>query len=67
MSRSYYVLLLARNGKMAEAEAIVRALKKESEENQNVVDQYWWAAGALALGKGDLKSARNDFEKGENE
>jgi tetratricopeptide (TPR) repeat protein len=61
--RVYYVQLLARNGKMAEAEAIVRALEKESEEKQNVVNQYSWAAGALALEKGDLTSARKNFEK----
>jgi tetratricopeptide (TPR) repeat protein len=61
--RSYYVHLLARNGKTAEAEGIVRALKKESEKNQNVVDQYCWAAGSLALEKGDLESTRNDYEK----
>jgi len=65
IGRDWIVLLLAGNGKMAEAEAIVRALKKESEENKNVSDQYLEATGALALGKGDLKSARNDFEKGE--
>ncbi len=59
----WIVLLLTGNGKMVEAEAIVRTLKKESEENKDVVDWYWLAAGALALGKDDLKNARNDFEK----
>ncbi|MCJ7482951.1 MAG: tetratricopeptide repeat protein [Thermodesulfovibrionales bacterium] len=61
--RSYYVHLLAGNRKMAEAEGIVQELKKKSEENQVSADLYWEAAGTLALGKGDLKSARNYFEK----
>jgi tetratricopeptide (TPR) repeat protein len=61
--RYYYVHLLARNGKMAEAEGIVQELKKKSEENQESADLYWQAAGTLALEKGDLKNARNYFEK----
>jgi tetratricopeptide (TPR) repeat protein len=63
--RAYYVLLLAANGKIAEAEANVRALKKESVEYRNIEYLYWRAAGTLALGKSNLQSARNDFEMGE--
>ena len=48
---------------MAEAEGIVQELKKKREENQENADVYWQAAGALALEKGDLESARNDYEK----
>jgi eukaryotic-like serine/threonine-protein kinase len=63
--RDHYALLLAKSGKMTEAEAIVQTLKKESEEDKRAVYTYWRAAGAIALAKNDLKSAQYDLEMGE--
>ena len=61
--RPYYVYLLFRNGRMAEAEAVVREMKKGSEGNVNNLG-YCTAAGCIALANNDLKSAQSYFKKG---
>ncbi|MCJ7524944.1 MAG: protein kinase [Candidatus Aminicenantes bacterium] len=61
--RDYYAYLLSRNGKWAEAEAVVRELKTESEINWEIRFMYWRAEGALALARNDLKGAQTYFEK----
>jgi len=61
--RPYYVYLLSRNGRMAEAEALVREMKKGSEGNVNTIG-YCTAAGCIAQANNDLKSAQYYFEKG---
>jgi len=59
----YCAYLLSSNGRMAEAEAIVGSLKKESEKNQDFTPIYWQAAGVVALAKNDLQGAASCLEK----
>ena len=61
--RDYYVYLLTRKGRMAEAEAVTRELKMESEKNWQIRSMYWEAEGELALARNDLKAAQTWFEK----
>jgi len=61
--RDYYAYLLSRNDKWAEAEAVVRELKAESDKNWQIRFMYWRAEGALALARNDLKAAQDYFEK----
>jgi serine/threonine protein kinase/Flp pilus assembly protein TadD len=61
--RDYYVYLLTCNGMMAEAEAVVRELKTESDKNWQILTIYWQAEGMLALARNDLKAARAWLER----
>jgi tetratricopeptide (TPR) repeat protein len=61
--RDYFVNLLTRKGRMAEAEALVRELRTESEKNWQIRSMYWEAEGELALARNDLKAAQAWFEK----
>ncbi|HUU05179.1 MAG TPA: protein kinase [Patescibacteria group bacterium] len=62
-NRDYYAYLLSLNRRMAEAEAVVRNLKTESDKNWELRFMYWRAEGALALARNDLKGAQSYFEK----
>lgn len=61
--RDYYVYLLTRKGMMAEAAALVREMKAESDKNWQILTMYWQAEGMLALARNDLKAAQAWFEK----
>ncbi len=64
--RDYYAYLLARSGKLVEAEKVARALKSDIEQkNQAMMYAYWLALGAIELTKGNTKSAVDYFEKEE--
>jgi tetratricopeptide (TPR) repeat protein len=66
--RDYYAYLLAKSGKIAEAEELTRALKKDIEEkNPTSMYSYWLALGAIELAKGDTNTAINYLEKADKE
>jgi serine/threonine protein kinase/Tfp pilus assembly protein PilF len=66
--RNYYAYLLAKSGKIAEAEEIAQTLKKDIEEkNPTMIYAYWLALGAIELTKGDTNTAINYLEKADRE
>jgi tetratricopeptide (TPR) repeat protein len=66
--RSYYAYLLAKSGKIAEAEEVARALKKDIEQkNPTLMYNYWWTLGDIEQAKGNLKTAIDYFEKAEKD
>jgi serine/threonine protein kinase/Tfp pilus assembly protein PilF len=66
--RDYYTNLLAKSGKIAEAEKGALALKKDIEEkNKTLMYSYWLASGAIELAKGDTNAAINYLEKADKE
>jgi tetratricopeptide (TPR) repeat protein len=66
--RDYYTNLLAKSGKIAEAEKVALALKKDIEEkNKTLMYSYWLALGAIELAKGDTNTAINYLEKADKE
>jgi serine/threonine protein kinase/Tfp pilus assembly protein PilF len=66
--RDYYTNLLAKSGKIAEAEKVALALKKDIEEkNKTLMYSYWLALGAIELAKGDTNTAVTYLEKADKE
>jgi tetratricopeptide (TPR) repeat protein len=66
--RDYYTNLLAKSGKIAEAEKVALALKKDIEEkNKILMYSYWLALSAIELAKGDVNTAINYLEKADKE
>jgi len=62
--RDYYAYLLAKSGKMTEAEQIARVLKKDFEEKDTtLMPTYWWIMGEIQLTKGDTNTALSYLEK----
>jgi tetratricopeptide (TPR) repeat protein/predicted Ser/Thr protein kinase len=66
--RDYYAYLLAMSGKIAEAEEVARALKKDIEQkNPTLMYSYWWTLGDIDQAKGDIKTAIDYFEKADKD
>jgi len=66
--RDYYAYLLAMSGKIAEAEEVARALKKDIEQkNPTLMYSYWWTLGDIEQAKGDIKTAIDYFEKADKD
>ena len=66
--RDFYAYLLAKSGKIAEAEEVARALKKDIEKkNPALMYFYWLASGFIELAKGDAKTAVTYLEKANEE
>jgi len=62
--RDGYAYLLAKSGKIAEAEELSRALKKDIEEkNPKLMSSYWWTLGEIELVKGDTNMALSYLER----
>jgi serine/threonine protein kinase/predicted Zn-dependent protease len=62
--RDYYAYLLAKSGKIAEAEEIARVLKKEIEEKDTTqMSSYWWTLGEIELVKEDTNKALSYLER----
>jgi len=62
--RDYYAHLLAKSGRMAEAEEIAQVLKKDFEEKDTtLMPTYWWIMGEIQLAKGDTNTALSYLEK----
>jgi len=62
--RGYYAYLLAKSGRMAEAEELAKALKKDIEEkNPKLMFSYWWTLGEIEEVKGDTSKALSYLEK----
>jgi len=56
--RDLYTYILAESGKIAEAEEVARALKKDIEEkNPALMYSYWLASGAIERAKGNTETA----------
>jgi tetratricopeptide (TPR) repeat protein len=67
-NRDYYAYLLAMSGKIAEAEEVARALKKDIEQkNPTLMYSYWWTLGDIEQAKGDIKTAIDYFEKADKD
>jgi eukaryotic-like serine/threonine-protein kinase len=66
--RDLYAYLLAKSGKLKEAEEINRALKKDIEaKNPTLMYHYWLALGTVELVQGNTKAAVTYLEKAEKE
>ncbi len=66
--RDFYAYILAESGKIAKAEEVVRALKKDIEEkNPALMYSYWLALGTIEQAKGNLKTAVTYKEKAAEE
>ncbi len=66
--RDYYIYLLAKSGKIAEAEEVARVLKKDIEgKNPTLMYSYWWTLGNIEQAKGNLKTAIDYVEKAEKD
>ncbi|MFH1446117.1 MAG: tetratricopeptide repeat protein, partial [Chloroflexota bacterium] len=66
--RDLYAYILAKDGKIKEANEVLQALKKDVEgKNKTGMDNYWRALGVVDLIKGDSKSAVTYLEKGVKE
>ena len=62
--RDYYTNLLAKSGKIAEADEIARALKKDIEEkNPTLMYSYWWTLSGIEEVKGDTNMALSYLER----
>jgi tetratricopeptide (TPR) repeat protein/predicted Ser/Thr protein kinase len=63
-ARDYYTYLLAKSGKIAEAEEAARVLKKDIEEKDTTkMSSYWWTLGEIELAKGDTNKALSYIER----
>ncbi|HEX9916713.1 MAG TPA: FlgO family outer membrane protein [candidate division Zixibacteria bacterium] len=61
---AYYAYLLAKSGKIAEADESARALKKDIEEkNPTLMSSYWCTLGEIQLARGDTNMALGYLEK----
>jgi serine/threonine protein kinase/Flp pilus assembly protein TadD len=66
--RDFYAYILAKSGKIAEAEEVVRALKKDIEEkNPALMYSYWLALGTIEQAKGNTNTAVTYKEKAAEE
>ncbi|MCJ7458813.1 MAG: tetratricopeptide repeat protein, partial [candidate division Zixibacteria bacterium] len=66
--RDGYAYLLAKSGRIAEAEELAKALKKDIEEkNPKLMFSYWWTLGDIELVKGDTNMALSYLERGNRE
>jgi serine/threonine protein kinase/Flp pilus assembly protein TadD len=66
--KDYYAHLLAKTGKIAEAEEIARVLKKDIEQkNPTSMYRYWWTLGDIEQTKGNLKIATDYYEKADKD
>jgi serine/threonine protein kinase/Flp pilus assembly protein TadD len=62
--RAYYTYLLAKSGKIAEADESARALKKDIEgKDTTLMFSYWWTLGEIVEAKGDTNTALSYLEK----
>ncbi len=62
--RDGYAFLLTKSGKIAEAEELAKALKKDIEEkNPKLMFSYWWTLGDIELVKGDTNMALSYLER----
>jgi serine/threonine protein kinase/predicted Zn-dependent protease len=62
--RDGYAFLLTKSGKIAEAEELAKALKKDIEEkNPKLMFSYWWTLGDIELAKGDTNMALSYLER----
>jgi tetratricopeptide (TPR) repeat protein len=66
--RDFYAYILAESGKIAKAEEVVRALKKDIEEkNPALMYSYWLALGTIEQAKGNTNTAVTYKEKAAEE
>jgi serine/threonine protein kinase/predicted Zn-dependent protease len=66
--KDYYASLLAKSGKISEAEELTRAFKKDIEQkNPTLMYIYWWTLGDIEQAKGNIKTAIDYFEKAEKD
>jgi len=66
--RNYYAYLLAKTGKIVEAEEVARVLKKDIDaKNKQMMYFYWWTLGDIEQIKGNLKTAIDYFEKADKD
>jgi len=62
--RGDYAYLLAKSGRIAEAEELARALKKDlAGKDSTQMAPYWWTLGEIALVKGDTNMALSYLER----
>jgi eukaryotic-like serine/threonine-protein kinase len=62
--KTYYAYLLAKSGKIVEAEEAARAFKKDIEAKDTTkMGSYWWTLGEIQLAKGDTNVALGYLEK----
>ncbi|MCJ7459815.1 MAG: protein kinase, partial [candidate division Zixibacteria bacterium] len=62
--RDGYAFLLTKSGKIAEAEELAKALKKDIEEkNPKLMFSYWWTLGDIELIKRDTNMALSYLER----
>jgi tetratricopeptide (TPR) repeat protein len=62
--RDYYAYLLAQSGRIAEAEELARALKKDLEGKDSTrMNSYWRTLGEVELAKGDTNMALSYLER----
>jgi len=62
--RYYYAYLLAQSGRIAEAEELMRTLKKDLEgKDSTKMYSYWWNLGDMALAKADTNMALSYLER----
>jgi len=62
--RDGYAFLLTKSGKIAEAEELAKALKKDIEEkNPKLMSSYWWTLSDIELAKGDTNMALSYLER----
>jgi eukaryotic-like serine/threonine-protein kinase len=61
---AYYAYLLAKSGKIAEADESAKALKKDIEgKDTTKMSSYWWTLGEIVEAKGDTNMALSYFER----
>jgi len=66
--RHFYAYILAKSGKIAKAEEVVRALKRDIEEkNPALMYTYWLSLGNTEQAKGNIKTAVTYKEKADKE
>ncbi len=66
--RDIYAVILAKDGKIKEAEEVLQALKRDVEgKNKTGMSNYWRALGVVDLIKGNPSAAVADLEQGTNE
>ena len=66
--QDYYANLLAKSGKIKEAEEIAKVLKKNIQENKPTAMYYYWLVlSAIEMAKGNANAAINYLEKADKE
>jgi tetratricopeptide (TPR) repeat protein/predicted Ser/Thr protein kinase len=62
--RDGYAILLAKSGRIAEAEELTRALKKDLQgKDSTLMSSYWSTLGEIELAKGDTNTAVSYLER----